>query len=145
MHTARICDHGAENKVYSWYLVDGKANGVQVGSQLAFFPSIFLHQCNKEAADNLFILRIIIFLQELQAVLGIGPKCICEIPPTAQSKHVKFQLSNNTHDQRGLLSSLPVAPEGKVKTGLIHIFFLMRYGFYIVVTKLHSKGDKMKN
>lgn len=59
------------------HLIDGEANGKEVGSQLPILAPVLLHQGHQEAADHLRVLRVIIFLQQLQAVLWVGPESVC--------------------------------------------------------------------
>jgi hypothetical protein len=59
------------------YLIDGEANGEEVGSQLPVLPPVLLHQSHQEAANHLRVIRVIVFLQKLQTVLRVGPESIC--------------------------------------------------------------------
>lgn len=61
----------------SSYLVDGEANGEEVGPQLPVLAPIFLHQSHEEAANHLRVIRVIILLQELETVLRVGPESVC--------------------------------------------------------------------
>lgn len=48
--------------VGSPYLVDRKANGEEIGSQLPVLAPVLLHQSHQEAADHLRVVRVIILL-----------------------------------------------------------------------------------
>lgn len=70
-----------EKACVSWveaaHLVDGKANGEEVGPQLPVLPSVLLHQGHQKAADHLGVVGVVVLLQQLQAVLGVGPESVC--------------------------------------------------------------------
>lgn len=59
------------------YLVNGEADGEEVGPQLPVLPPVLLHQGHQEAADDLGVLGVVVLLQELQAVLRVGPESVC--------------------------------------------------------------------
>lgn len=44
------------------YLVDRKANGEKIGSQLPVLAPVLLHQSHQEAADHLRVIGVIILL-----------------------------------------------------------------------------------
>lgn len=61
------------------HLVNGESDGIEVGSHLAFFASILLHERHHESAGHLVVLWIIILLQQTKAVLRVGPESICKV------------------------------------------------------------------
>lgn len=62
----------------SGHLVNGESDGEEVGSHLALFPSVLLHQRHHKGAGHLVVLRVIILLQQAKAVLRIGPESVCK-------------------------------------------------------------------
>lgn len=59
------------------HLVDGEADGEEVGPELPVLSPVLLHQGHQEAADHLRVFGVIVLLQELQTVLWVGPESIC--------------------------------------------------------------------
>lgn len=60
------------------YLVDGKSDGEESGPLMALHPSTFLHQSHDDGADHLPVLWVVILLVQLQPILRVRPKCVCE-------------------------------------------------------------------
>lgn len=58
-------------------LVDGESDGEEVGSHLALFPPVLLHQSHHEGAAHLVVLGVVVLLQQTQAVLRVGPERVC--------------------------------------------------------------------
>lgn len=58
-------------------LVDGKADGEEVGAHLALFPPVLLHQRHHEGAAHLVVLGVVVLLQQTEAVLRVGPERVC--------------------------------------------------------------------
>lgn len=56
------------------HLIDGKANGVHVLALASVAAPILLHESHQEAAGLLFILRVIVLLQQGNLILGVDPK-----------------------------------------------------------------------
>lgn len=69
-------------------LVDGEADGEEVGTHLALFPPVLLHQRHHEGAAHLVVLGVIVLLQQTEAVLRIGPERVC-----GTFSHKVFSLS----------------------------------------------------
>lgn len=65
------------SKNLTGHLINGKSDGEEVGSHLALFSSVFLHQRNHKGAAHLVVNRVVIFLQKAKAVLRIGPESVC--------------------------------------------------------------------
>lgn len=65
------------------HLIDGEANGEEIGPQLPVLAPVLLHQRHQEAANHLRVVRVIVLLQELQTVLRVGPESIC--PPRKET------------------------------------------------------------
>lgn len=59
------------------HLINGESDCEEVGSHLPLFPSVLLHQSYHEGAGHLIVLRIIILLQQAEAVLRVGPESVC--------------------------------------------------------------------
>lgn len=66
------------NENRTGHLINGKSDGEEVGSHLALFPPVLLHQRHHEGAARFVVLRIIILLQQTQAVLRVGPEGVCK-------------------------------------------------------------------
>lgn len=58
-------------------LINGESDGEQVGSHLALFPPVLLHQSHHEGAAHLVVLGIVVLLQQTEAVLRVGPESVC--------------------------------------------------------------------
>lgn len=58
------------------HLVNGKSDGEEVGSHLAFFPSVLLHEGDHKGAAHVVVLGIIVLLQQTETVLRVGPESI---------------------------------------------------------------------
>jgi hypothetical protein len=65
------------HSVFSTHLINGKANGVHVLALAAVASAILLHKSHQEAAGNLIVFWVVIFLQQGDLVLGVDPECIC--------------------------------------------------------------------
>lgn len=59
------------------HLVDGESDGEEVGSHLALFPPVLLHQSHHEGAAHFVFLGVVVLLQQTEAVLRVGPESVC--------------------------------------------------------------------
>lgn len=66
------------NENQAGHLINGKSDGEEVGSHLALFPPVLLHQRHHEGAAHLVVLGVIILLQQTKAVLRVGPESVCK-------------------------------------------------------------------
>lgn len=54
-------------------LIDGKADGVHVLALAAVTSAVFLHQRHQEAAGGLFVLGVVVLLQQADFILRVDP------------------------------------------------------------------------
>lgn len=110
------------------HLVDGEANGEEVGPQLAVFPPVLLHQGHQEAADHFGVVRIVVLLQELQSVLGVGPKRVCN-PTQKETSTFSSAPQRENREGRQLGQLFLPSSQGTVNLGWqlsrVRPFFLL--------------------
>lgn len=59
------------------YLIDGKANGVEVASKASLPASILLHQTDEDGAAFLTVVRIVVHVVQADEELRVGAEGGC--------------------------------------------------------------------
>ena len=96
-------------------LVDSEADGVHVLSVAAVAAAIFLHQSHQEAAGGLFVIRVVILLQQGDLILGVDPERVCRDAEAAVScivGHVVITMFNTVLTNPLLTGMVPAAAGG---------------------------------
>lgn len=73
------------------HLVNGESDGEEVGPHLSLFSSVLLHQGHYEGADHLVVVRVVVLLQQAEAVLRVGPEGVCRTCRTIKCSHIYME------------------------------------------------------